>query len=403
MACPVLLAVATKKVNISREGNAAVRHGIPPLAAISLFLCPLAFLSLRIGSGLRSILGLGDYDVNGAPQPLKFCILGCTKLLVHVSAILQMLLAYMIFLLITMNLGAPLLTFLILSCVGVLASGIWSVVRITRQRRVEDWEAVNGCWWNKNLEMSLDMSAAVTSLLFLGLEGLALEDQTKDPIITASLGKTVIATFICCVFASAVMLVATVPPMDRQDADRRGGLVGLTVIYILWAVLAICFITVVTMILIFVLHNNIQDGFAVALVPCAVLFVVYVLCLICVGDDDDGQHQPPASLEMTKVTFTAFLAISLPSFRGGGDLSVCTRAFIVTTAMSVIFGIGWRLFSHFERKVAVWTSKVACLFTNACLAAAAIELMCMAMQALSVSGSGGYSALPATVANSTRA
>ncbi|WVZ54916.1 hypothetical protein U9M48_005652 [Paspalum notatum var. saurae] len=83
---------------------------------------------------------------------------------------------------------------------------------------------------------------------------------------------------------------------------------------------------------------------------------------------------------MTKVTFTAFLAISLPSFHG--SISWSTHAFIICTAMSVLFGLSWRFLTHFKHSAAVWTAKVACVFTYGCLGAAAFPFVFMATQAL---------------------
>lgn len=399
MACPVLLAVATKKVDLSSEGNTGDQKSIVPLAAVSLLLCPFAFFPLGFAILRRSI---AQGQAPAAPAPgqqltLSLCILlGWTKSLVHVSAILQMVLACKIFLLITMRLGVVLWTSLIAACVIVGVLWIWSVIiRIAYYRRGEAWEAADGCWWHKKLELLLDLSAAVTSLLFLGLEGLALEGQTsglgKDLI--PSLRTPVGITFGCCVGASTVMAVATVPPMDRSgDAanDNRSRLLR-TVIDFFCALLAMGLTLVVTMILVHLVLKNkraaaVIEGTVAAAFPWFILFLIYVYCVLflpgATGNLNNGQLKP-ASLEMTKVTFTAFLAISLPSFRGY-HLSDSTGAFIVIAAMSVIFGIGWRLFSHFEQKAALWTSKAAFLCTNTWLAAAAIALLVMAKQALPV-------------------
>ncbi|KAJ1283814.1 hypothetical protein BS78_03G155600 [Paspalum vaginatum] len=366
MSCPVLMAVSLKKVDLRSEGNSAVRSSISPLAAISLLLCSLAFVFLSIANALRDWL----------PNPPSEFVFRFCKLLVHVCAVLQMVLAYMILLLIAMRFEA-FLALLVVFGPFILVCCYVSVVRSEEDSARVD-EDDDSC--DKKLEPSLDFSVAVTSLLFLGLEGLALEGQTVvgqdlDPHLRCPLGLT----FVFCVMSTTVMLVAAVPPIVdySQEVCNR----ACVVLHALCGFLTICFSGVVLTI-VFVLEKEV--GVMVAVVPCLVLFLFYVGCLCVPGGGepvDDKEVKPPVSMEMTKVTFTGFLAVSLPSFRDG-SLSSYTHIFIISTAMAVLFGLAWRFLTHFKQRAAVWTAKVACLSTYACLVVAAVPFMLMAMQAL---------------------
>ncbi|CAO2202901.1 unnamed protein product [Urochloa humidicola] len=364
MSSPVLVAVALKKVDLMSEGNAAVRGSVSPLAAISLFLSSLAFILLGIGTELKAWLP----EIFSFPSELVFRF---SKLLVHLCAIAQMLLAYMILLLIAMS-SEAFLALLVVFGPFLLYCCYLSVIK-SQERSERD-----SIKYDKKLEPSLDFAAAVTSLLFLGLEGLALEGQTGvgkdlDPRLLAPIQLA----FVFCVIASAVMLLAAVPPINYSEQQCN---IMCAVLHVLCGALTL-FFTAVVLTVVFVLEK--ENGIPVAIIPCLCLFLSYNLCLCIPGGNDpmDSNDVTPASLEMTKVTFAGFLAITLPSFRDG-SLSRYHHAFVISTAMSVLFGLAWRFLTHFRQRAAVWTAKVACLFTYGCLAAAVIPLMLMAMQAL---------------------
>ncbi|CAL4956763.1 unnamed protein product [Urochloa decumbens] len=365
MASPVLVAVALKKVNLRSEGNAAVRDSVSPLAALSLFLSSLAFILLGIASALKGCLP----GIFSSPSELVFRF---SKLLVHLCAIAQMLLAYMILLLIAMSSEA----FVALLVVFGPFLFYCCYLSVIKSQEGSERDSIK---YDKKLEQSLDFAAAVTSLLFLGLEGLAFEGQTGvgkdlDPRLLAPIQLT----FVFCVMASAVMLLAAVPPIDYSEQQCN---IMCAVLHVLCGALTL-FFTAVVLTIVFVLEK--EKGIPVAVIPCLCLFLFYNLCLCIPGGNDPIESDDdvtPASLEMTKVTFTGFLAITLPCF-GVDSLSWYHHAFIISTAMSVLFGFAWRFLTHFKQKAAVWTAKVACLFTHVCLAAAVIPLMFMAMQAL---------------------
>ncbi|KAL6874651.1 hypothetical protein ACP4OV_013316 [Aristida adscensionis] len=375
MSSPVILAVALKKVDLNSEGNPAVRRSISPLAAGSLCISLIAFLLLVITSLLAPSL---QQTRSGHLIEHVFRI---SKLLVHACAVLQMVLAFMVLLLITMKL----MPFLVLPLVlGVfLAFCCYLSVRRSPPEQSER----NHRDRERKLEPSLEFSATVTSLLFLALEGLALEGQASigqglDHRFVPAIGLT----FVACLVAMIVMLLATVPPYyyyhgngtNNQAISDHQFQEMCTVLHGLCLVLTV-FLTAVVLVITFELEK--EKGIT-AIVPCLILLLWYLLCLCDPhGTEAEMGEVKPASLELTKVTFTGFLAVSLPSIRDG-SLGRNTHAFVLITSMAVLSGILWRLLTHFKQRAAVWTAKAACLCTHVFVAAAAIPFMFMAIHAL---------------------
>jgi hypothetical protein len=357
MACPVLVAVALMKADLMHEGNSAVRHGVSPLAAISLCLCSVAFILLNIASAF------GDDD------RLKEYAYYSSKVLVFLCAVSQMLLAFMIFLLISMRfIGfvALLIPFVIALCYSLHLS--WT--------SNEDINRGHNNW-DKILEPSLDFSAAVTSLLFLGLEGLALEGQIGvGEDLNSVLPRVLGWVYFFCLAASFVMFLAAVPPISYERMCN--------VLHYLCGSLSLL-ITIVVFVIALLLEK--EAALVVLCVPCCLLFLYGFL----VWEEQNrrpavNQHQhKPASLELTKVTFAAFLAVSLPSF-GDDQISRSTHVFIVSAAMSVVFGLVWRFLTHFNQIAAFQTARAACVATHGCIAVAVISLVFMGMEALADAG-----------------
>lgn len=128
MVCPVLLAVALKKVDMKSEGNGFVRGSISPLAALTLEAGLLPFLCL--------CLCLSNLLTDG----LSVLLFRASKLLVHLCALLLMALAYGILLLISMK-NRPYLTVLVLLVPFTLWRCYWSV----RNSQDQDAMVYQGC------------------------------------------------------------------------------------------------------------------------------------------------------------------------------------------------------------------------------------------------------------------
>lgn len=124
-------------------------------------------------------------------------------------------------------------------------------------------------------------------------------------------------------------------------------------------------------------------------VPLLVSFVVWMYRVLA-GDGDGaltgGEEEfKPASLELTKVTFTGFLAVSVPTF-SNTSITNYTHSFIFLTAAAVISGLGWRLLTHRIRmaptRAMVTAANVASFCAHLCVAAAVIPFATMAVRAL---------------------
>lgn len=129
-----------------------------------------------------------------------------------------------------------------------------------------------------------------------------------------------------------------------------------------------------------------------AFIPLLVSVMAGVFVIL--NDDGSGylplfvlEQVKPASMELTKVTFTGFLAVSVPSF-GSKSLSSYSHAFILLTAAAVITGIFWRLLTHITpstigmHKAVKRTVNVASVGAHVCIAAAVIPFTVMAFHAL---------------------
>lgn len=82
----------------------------------------------------------------------------------------------------------------------------------------------------------------------------------------------------------------------------------------------------------------------------------------CAGgsnDDDDGvQKSKPASLELTKVTFTRFLAVSVATISSGSP-NKWTDWFLLFAAGAIVSGLAWRLLT---RQIKDHGGKCQCCF-----------------------------------------
>ncbi|CAL4950041.1 unnamed protein product [Urochloa decumbens] len=362
MVCPVLLAVTLEKVSLTSSENGCILPGsITPLAALTLEAGLLPFLLLCLSKLLAQ--GLAD-------------LFRASKVVVHLCALLLMALAYVILLLISNK-----NIYYIAVLLPLVPLFLWRCFWSMRNSYDHDETVYEGC--NEKLERSLDFSTSVTSLLFLGLEGLALEGQNStlqglERLLTISLG----ATIVTCVLGVFVVVVSTVPPMITDNADSKK---ICSVIEALNVVLAVTIAGIVLLI------TSVPLGEAawLAFVPMLISFVVWMYKALA----DDGVLQVqaggeveefrPASLELTKITFTGFLAVSVPTF-SSSSVTNYTHGFILLTAAAVVSGLGWRLLTHrmAPSRALVTAASVASFSAHLCVAAAVIPFATMAANAL---------------------
>ncbi|BAS71999.1 Os01g0345900 [Oryza sativa Japonica Group] len=376
MVCPVLLAVSLKKADLKSNGNGSlVGGGISPLAAITLEAGLLAVLFLGINDSLPASHGL---------------LLRASKLLVHLCALLLMALAFVILLLIDMDRHMYCLAGLVLAPLVPL-----TLFRCYRGARDGgDDHAAGGGDAAATLEDSVNFSAAVTTLLFLGLEGLALEGQSSaacrgmERLFTASLG----VTYLTCVLGVFVMLVGTVPDPAMASTDDQGDRSAKVCYFaeLLNATLSVAFAVVVVLIT----AAPLREQAWLVFVPLILSFVTWMYRAI-VGDGV-GEIKPAASLELTKVTFTGFLAVAVPTF-SNTPVGISTRGFVALSAAAVMSDLGWRLLMtgrmdrNDQRRASpamVSVANVASLCAHLCVAAAVLPFATLAVNAVSSSEPG---------------
>uniref|UniRef100_A0A0E0MVY0 Uncharacterized protein n=1 Tax=Oryza rufipogon TaxID=4529 RepID=A0A0E0MVY0_ORYRU len=369
MVCPVLLAVSLKKADLKSNGNGSlVGGGISLLAAITLEAGLLAVLFLGINDSLPASHGL---------------LLRASKLLVHLCALLLMALAFVILLLIDMDRHMYCLAGLVLA--PLVPFTLFRCYRSARDGGDDHAEGGGAA----ALAPLVDFSAAVTTLLFLGLEGLALEGQSSaacrgmERLFTASLG----VTYLTCVLGVFVMLVGTVPDPAMASTDDQGDRSAKVCYFaeLLNATLSVAFAVVVVLIT----AAPLREQAWLVFVPLILSFVTWMYRAI-VGDGV-GDIKPAASLELTKVTFTGFLAVAVPTF-SNTPVGISTRGFVALSAAAVMSDLGWRLLmtgrmDRNDQRMAstamVSVANVASLCAHLCVAAAVLPFATLAVNAVS--------------------
>ncbi|CAO2192478.1 unnamed protein product [Urochloa humidicola] len=340
MVSPVLLALALKKVDFKGEGPwfMFVRGCISPIAAVTMAFSILQMVFLWLC--LSKLVGR-----------LEWLQAAASKLLVHLCAVLLMCLAYDILLLISMDYrywGIMVLASVVFVMLCYICSllGDGAIV------------AHANAGYDRDLELSVDFSAAFTALLFLGLERLALEvhetSNGKGMPPHGHLESCLALSFTACLIGVVIMLVWTIPPSvgsEEESTDMRGCieacnvalamLIAGIVLWITWAPLK-------------------ANALWVIVPPLISLLCWMYLHFDYIGDGqrNDGrglienqqQQQPeeevkPPSLELTKFALAGFLTVSIPSI-SDSSRGIWTHAFILLTAISVVSALVWRLLGH---------------------------------------------------------
>lgn len=377
MVCPMLLAVALNKANLNSEGSGPIGGAIL-LAVVNLITCLCAFVFLVIANMLKTW-----------NQELQSDLLyRCSKVLVHVCAILLTILAYMI-LLIKTNFE-PSITPLVVSALFCLFP-LWWCIQSVKNKERQDEQSYAG--FHDMLYHSLDILASVTSFLFQMLVALALESQASNGQASSRRNSLPLCfTLVFCLFATCFMLVGTVLcPIDIQsgnDTERKEKCEKLCVIFHSFCLMLTMILTVAVP-----MFTNLQCvEWAVGMVifPWISVGAVFLVCLCINGSGNhqdvnlaaSGDEIKPAPLGLTKATFAGFLALLIPSF-SSGTVSGSTKAFIVITAGVVISGLLWRLLTHLApMEAAVVAADVACLLTQLLVMGAAISFALVAKDAL---------------------
>ncbi|KAL5227372.1 hypothetical protein ABZP36_015637 [Zizania latifolia] len=402
MVSPLLLAVALKQADLNSKRNRVLRIGIAPLAAAALEAGLLQFICLCL-SELPC-------------DRIASLLFRASKLLVHLCALLLMVLAYGILLLIDVD---KYLYYYLAGLVLVLLVPltVWCCYLSTRNEDERDHRGDGA------LENSVDFSAAVTALLFLGLEGLAMQRQSSaarqelQGLFTASLDFT----YFTCAVGVFFMLMGTVPVLKTDHRNRAHMYLDIA--------LAIAIAVVVVLIA----AAPLKELTWLVFVPLILSFLVWMYWVLVasdvkprqvlpvadeerqpgqvhpVADEEhqprqvlavaDEEHQPrqapavadqqqkpaAASLELTKVTFTGFLAVAVPTF-SNTPAGSATRGFVLLSGAAVMSGLGWRLLTHWTAppRAVTTAAKTASFLAHVCVAIAVIPFAILASNAINL-------------------
>ncbi|EEC66749.1 hypothetical protein OsI_33119 [Oryza sativa Indica Group] len=330
MVCPVLLAVALKKVDLkSQERSRAVPIFMLVMAALTLAFGTVPFLALSLSKRFSDHRWRLPAKATTWLAPSSCaCLVGLACWIIHLILSARWAYAFP-------AMGAVFGLCIVIHSVRYCRAGgdpanlVHPGELTDRKRREALQKAMEG-----KLDESLEFLAGVTALLFLGLEGLALEGQINggQGRLAAPMGLC----FFACLFGACFVLVQTIPPSPPPSATDTS------------------------------LRAN----------------IVRNLPAICGGGGGGGEDDvvKPASLELSKVAFTGFLTVAISArTTSRGPLSTSTEWFLIFAASAIVSGFAWRLLK--QAKVGK-SANVASFCTHLCIVLATVPFTVMAGQAL---------------------
>lgn len=360
MVCPVLLALALKKVDLKSE-----EHG----PAFPIVMVVIAGVTLT--SGICPLLACcfsQRFTTAGViPTPVTWS----TWILTLFSSTCLVVLACLIALLvISKNSVIPIGTMFGV-CIVIRTVCYYCYAQndaIAQQEAEEEFYS--------KLDNSLEFLSGVTGILFLGLEGLALEGQTSSSKgIERRLRAPIVISFGACALGVFLMFLEMIPPVAVKRTNNA-----------LFTVILDGFMAIGAVAVLVVIMLKLMGCQALLLFTPAFLIFLELAFQTCAGgsnDDDEGiEMSKPASLELTKVTFTGFLAVSVETISSGSP-NKWTDWFLLFAAGAIVSGLAWRLLTHAKSKTTVETANVASFFTHFCVAIATILFAVMAGKAVS--------------------
>lgn len=246
---------------------------------------------------------------------------------------------------------------------------------------------------NKELRAIVDKSheflSGVTGILFLGLEGLALEGlvNTRNGTVDA-LRPHMTISLIICALGVTLMFVQMIPP---RAASMMNGVVYFTDLAM----------AVGTGALLVTIMVKLMGVIGLLFLVSPVLIFAQLLYTVKIrasklptsspppqsnpdaGGNNDGDNQgeesKQAPLGLTKVTFAGFLAVSVKAIGSDGSPSEWTVCFLLFAAAAIASGVSWRLLTHTHNKSRVGgkaaadeAANVASFCTHFCVAVATV-------------------------------
>ncbi|XP_052136319.1 uncharacterized protein LOC127754778 [Oryza glaberrima] len=377
MVCPVLLAVALKKVDLkSQEHGRAVLIFMLVMAAFTLAFGTVPYLALSFSKRFSDHRWRLPAKATTLLAPSSCaCLVGLACWIIHL--ILSARWAYA-FPAMGAVFGLCIVVRTVSYCCRARGDPANLVAADERELPITRTALEDAMELERKLDESLELLAGVTALLFLALEGLALEGQINGG--QRRLGAPMGVCFFACLFGVCFMLVEIIPPPtpSRNDTGCRASIVrNLAEICDAFMALAIGAVMLSIMIVLVKL---------LALLLLSPLFLMLLVHAFDVavgrdgGRDGDGDNVKPASLEVSKVTFTGFLTVAISArTTSRGPLSTSTEWFLIFAASAIVSGFAWRLLTH--AKVGK-SANVASFSTHLCIVLATVPFTVMAGQAL---------------------
>uniref|UniRef100_A0A0E0JI63 Uncharacterized protein n=1 Tax=Oryza punctata TaxID=4537 RepID=A0A0E0JI63_ORYPU len=381
MVCPVLLAVALKKVDLKRQ-----EHG----RAVPIFMLVMAAFTLA--SGTVPFLALSFSKRFSDHHKWRLPAKATTWLAPSSCACLVSLACWIIHLILSARwaYAFPAIGGVFGLCIvfrsvsycrarGDPANLIHpgDVLPTTdelsdRKRREALQKAMEG-----KLDESLEFMAGVTALLFLGLEGLALEGQINggQRRLAAPMGLC----FFACLLGVFFMLLQTIPPRPPSATDTS---CRANIVRNLPAICGLFMACAIAGVMLSILIVLVKLLALMLLSPLFLILLVHAFDLAFPGGSSSGGEGDvkPASLELSKVAFTGFLTVSVsarPTSRG--SLSTSTEWFLIFAASAIVSAFAWRLLTHAKVER---STNVASFCTHLCIVLATVPFTVMAGQAL---------------------
>ncbi|XP_044955008.1 uncharacterized protein LOC123405359 [Hordeum vulgare subsp. vulgare] len=345
--------------------------------AFMIMVCPVLLAILRGSAqsklasavaGAALFAGIGQFLVICPWKVVKNWACATSKILVHSCVVLLIGLACVIMNLIGLKSVPGYVTTLVM--VGGSSFGMfcmsWRQVDGQATMSIAAFEEFKG-----SLDASAYFSAAVTAVLFLGLEALALEGLIKGDLkhlLAFPLGWS----FVTCTLGIFSMLLVSVHPLIYGNPAMTSILRGSSF------VLAVCVCVVVYYFTGAAVGEIKAIGWlSPSVVPSVVwLYLAIIPCITGNPTIPEEEHEP-ASLELIKITFAVFLAVSVINI----DTSIGDCTWIIfPTALAIITGVQWRLMTHWKNVsgAVARAADVACVMSHLFMAVAVIPFALLA-------------------------
>ncbi|KAE8821771.1 hypothetical protein D1007_00179 [Hordeum vulgare] len=315
-------------------------------------------------AGATLLAGILQFVVICLPKTVNIRLCGLSKLLIHMCVVFLMWLASVVMSLVGLKCtwAYVLAVLFILFCSACMA-----YLSLQRPDMQEKMSTADFMEFKRSLDASANLFSAVTTVMFVGLEALALEGLVKGD--ANGLVLPMVSSFVtCAVGVLSMVLVSVHPLIDSENDGMKPFLQRLSVGLALCVCLVVYYFTQATL------------GYskaALLFTPACLPFLVWIFSAL---QSNGNENQETASLELTKITFAAFLVVSITAKANSMGDCLLTTLFLCSTAAAIVTGIEWRLITHWkEVPVALArAADAACFLSHVCMAFAVIPFALMA-------------------------